>query len=45
MNALELRQLSRRIGDRALLNQFSLWPLAGLDPVNGERILLNGHGS
>jgi len=45
MNALELRQLSRRIGDRALLNQFSLWPLAGLDPVNGELILLNGPGS
>jgi hypothetical protein len=45
MNALELRQLSRRIGDRVLLDQLSLWPLAGLDPVNGERILLNGHGS
>ena len=45
MNALELRQLSRRIGDRALLDQLSLWPQAGLDPVNGEQILLNGPGS
>jgi hypothetical protein len=44
MNALELRQLSRRIGDRALLDQLSLWLLAELDPVNGERILLNGPG-
>jgi hypothetical protein len=44
MNALELRQLSRRISDRALLEQLSLWPLAGLDPVSGERILLNDLG-
>jgi hypothetical protein len=45
MNALELLQLSRQIGDRVLLDQLNLWLLAELDPVNGERILLNGHGS